>query len=269
MSISKSPLTRVPSRATRRPRRTARSNGQDTPTQADIATNMIRESILDLSMGPGIRLDDKVLLRRFKVGRTPAREAMNRLASEGLVEIQPNRGAFVLPLDIPLLQQFFDAYAASERLNGFFCQTQEPGLITDIERLQLNYEATVAARQWLDTTRVNAALHLRIAEATRNRYIADLAARLHNQARRVSFFIYRMEAEDGQALDEHQRRINVDHHDIVSALRRNDNAALVEVLTRHVQLFHARIMRVLGATKGVNAPDPVRFGSAALRDARF
>ena len=127
MSISKSPLSRVPSRATRRPRRTARSNGQDTPTQADIATNMIRESILDLSMGPGMRLDDKVLLRRFKVGRTPAREAMNRLASEGLVEIQPNRGAFVLPLDIPLIQQFFDAYAASERLNGFFCQTQEPG----------------------------------------------------------------------------------------------------------------------------------------------
>jgi DNA-binding GntR family transcriptional regulator len=239
--------------------RNAEDGSPDTQSQTDIATASIRESILDLSLSPGTRLDDKVLLRRFGVGRTPAREALNRLVSEGLVEMLRNRGAFVRPLDIETIQQFFDAYAASERLNGFFCRTEEPGLVDELTRLQARYERTAASRRWLDVTRVNTQLHLRIAASTGNQYILDFAARLQNQGRRISFFIYRMEAENRRALDRHQGRINVDHAEAIAAIRRNDNAGLVDVLTRHVGLFHERIMRVLGATRGLQAPLPVRL----------
>lgn len=227
--------------------------------QTDIAAAAIRESILDLSLSPGTRLDDKALLGRFGVGRTPAREALNRLVSEGLVEIEHNRGAFVRPLDIETIQQFFDAYAASERLNGFFCRTREPGLAEDLDRHQERYRKVVAARDWLEVTRVNAALHLRIAAATQNQYVIDFATRLQNQARRVSYFIYRMEHDNGRTLEQHQTRVNRDHGDIVATVRRHDNAALVEILTRHVGLFHERIVRVLKATRGLDAPLPVRF----------
>ncbi|MBM3523389.1 MAG: FCD domain-containing protein, partial [Alphaproteobacteria bacterium] len=104
-----------------------------------------------------------------------------------------------------------------------------------------------------------AGMHLRIAASTGNQYIQDFATRLHNQARRVSYFIYRMEIEDRRALDAHQSRINGDHAAIIKAIRRHDNAGLVDLLTRHVGLFHERIMRVLGTTKGAQAPLPVRF----------
>jgi DNA-binding GntR family transcriptional regulator len=254
--------------------RTRAATGRDAPSQADIATSLIRESILDLSTPPGMWLDEKELLRRFRLGRTPAREALNRLAAEGLVAIQRSRGTFVPPIDVPSIRQFFDAYAASERLTGFFCRTRDPTLADDLERLQATYEATAASLRWVDTTRVNAAIHLRIADATGNRYIQDFAARLHNQARRVSFFIYRMEAERPAEREARQRHVNADHHAIVAAVRRHDNDALVDVLTRHVVLFHDRIMLALAGLQGMSAPQPIRFEetprrkSLALRGAR-
>ena len=58
----------------------------DSASLADLATNMLRNKILDLSLAPSEHLEDRILLEKFSFGRTPLREALNRLMSEGLVE---------------------------------------------------------------------------------------------------------------------------------------------------------------------------------------
>ena len=66
----------------------------------EVAVETIRDRILDLTLRPGLRIDEKLLMERFRLSRTPAREALNRLMAEGLVEMQANKGTFVRPLDV-------------------------------------------------------------------------------------------------------------------------------------------------------------------------
>lgn len=105
-------------------------------------------------------------------------------------------------------------------------------------------------------TRINTQLHLRIAAATHNEYLIDFSARLQNQARRLSYFIYLHEASQKAQLDRHQNRIRKDHLDVIKTIGRGDNDKLVEVMTRHAQLFHERIMRTIGEATGAGAPLP-------------
>jgi len=220
------------------------------------AVDLIRDHILNLSLAPGARIDDKLLMEQYGLGRTPAREAFNRLAAEGFIIIQRNKGAYVRPLDIPHIRQFFDAYGASERLVGYFCQTQDPGLVHDLKRSLLRYEEVARQSLYLDMTLLNSEFHKRIAQATHNGYIYDFASRLYNHARRLSYFIYLMPLHPDHELRGMQNSICGDHHEIFDAITAHDNEALVRALTVHTELFHHWVMRAIGYMRGNNAPLP-------------
>jgi DNA-binding GntR family transcriptional regulator len=68
------------------------------PTGAQLVYAALRHSIIVVDIEPGASLEEEQLCRQYKVSRTPVREALIRLASEGLVDIEPNRGAKVAPL---------------------------------------------------------------------------------------------------------------------------------------------------------------------------
>ncbi|MHA6793193.1 GntR family transcriptional regulator [Pseudonocardia bannensis] len=78
------------------------------------ALEAVREMILRGDVAPGLRLGEVELAERLGVSRTPVREALTRLAAEGLVEISPNRGARVTSWSIAELEGVFDLRAALE-----------------------------------------------------------------------------------------------------------------------------------------------------------
>lgn len=228
-------------------------------SHTEAATSIIRDRILDLTLRPGSRIDDRMLMDRFGMGRTPAREAFNRLAAEGLIIIQRNKGAFVRPLDIQHIRQFFDAYIASERVVGYYCRIGDSDLAAALSTVERDYQAAYAKHRFLEMTQQNARFHGRIAVATQNEYIAEHALRLYNHARRLSYFIYLTETNFIQDLHEMQDHIRADHDDIIGTVRKGDNTKLVDILTRHAGLFHTHVMRVISNTRGESSPLPVAF----------
>ncbi|WP_308259257.1 GntR family transcriptional regulator [Pseudonocardia sp. H11422] len=78
------------------------------------ALEAVREMILRGEVAPGLRLGEVELAERLGVSRTPVREALTRLAAEGLVEISPNRGARVTSWSVAELEGVFDLRAALE-----------------------------------------------------------------------------------------------------------------------------------------------------------
>lgn len=225
-------------------------------TRAKSPVDLIRDNILNLNLAPGVRVDDKLLMEKFGMGRTPAREAFNRLATEGFIVIQRNKGAYVRPLDIEQVREFFDAYCASERLVGFFCRTSDIHLVEDLRGIEAEYETVSKESHYLDMTRLNSEFHKRIAMASGNEYISDFANRLYNHARRLSYFIYLMPSEPQRDLQGMQRSIVGHHDDVIAAIAKHDNSELIRTLTLHAEFFHHWIMQAIGVIRGLRAPLP-------------
>lgn len=85
-------------------------------TRAEELLQRLEEEIIQGSLAPGTRLDEQALAERFKVSRTPVREALRHLASAGLVEMRRHQGAIVRSLTIPELIEMFQVIAELEGL---------------------------------------------------------------------------------------------------------------------------------------------------------
>jgi DNA-binding GntR family transcriptional regulator len=83
------------------------------PTGAQLVYEALRRAIISLRLAPGMPLEEIELCRRYKVSRTPVREALIRLASEDLIELEPNRGAKVASV------QFVDVVDHYEAMDIF------------------------------------------------------------------------------------------------------------------------------------------------------
>ena len=226
--------------------------GSPAPSLTERAVDTIRDRILDLTLAPGCRIDERLLMQRFRLSRTPAREALNRLAAEGLVDIEANKGAFVRAIDVSQVNRFFDAYHAAERLAGFLCIFSAAGLAEELEEIHQDHRAAVDEHRLLDVARLNAAFHVRIAEATGNEYVIDFSARLHNHARRLAYLIYCREADEGDRLHIQQGFIVDEHEQVIAAIRKNDRDRLIKELGIHSRRFQERIARFVARSHDVD-----------------
>jgi len=85
-----------------------------TDSLAERAYVAIRRLIVTLELEPGAVINERELVERLGIGRTPVREALRRLAQEGLVEVYPRRGMFVTDVDVRRLAQLSEVRAVLE-----------------------------------------------------------------------------------------------------------------------------------------------------------
>jgi DNA-binding GntR family transcriptional regulator len=133
----------------------------------------LRRDIMAVVLSPGAKLDEAELCRKYRVSRTPVREALIRLASEGLAEIEPNRGGRVASLQFT---DVCDHYEAMELFLPVVCHlaalrhSRED--IATIRAEMDAFAAGVGARDQAAMVRHNYNLHVAIAAAAHNRCVA-------------------------------------------------------------------------------------------------
>jgi DNA-binding GntR family transcriptional regulator len=204
----------------------------------------IRAQVVDFRMRPGERVNEFQLARHLGLSRTPVREALNRLASEGFLELTPNRGFFFRPLDNEALVQFYEVRSVIER--GSFLLACERATDAGIAGLaEFWREATLAyprddPDEKLD---LDEGFHLRLAALSGNpefgRQLAAINARIR--------FARRTEIARGP-----RHAIMVDDHGkLVAALERRQAAVGSAILAEHIALSiedaRAVLQDVLGA----------------------
>lgn len=222
-------------------------NDPDPPgrSMVDAAVAAIRDKILDLSLPPGKAINNKWLVDNLELSRTPIREALNRLAAEGLIHFEANHGVFVHPLDIDEINQLMEAYGVAERISAFHCDFTSPGLVEDVVAGQAKQRQTLKEHRYLEASYWNATFRMRIAETRRNHHLMEFYRRTVNHSRRLSCLIYSMEARDPPHYDRQITMLRGLHQDIEDALRAADRDRLLAVLTDQVQVFRSRITYVL------------------------
>ncbi|HUS55982.1 MAG TPA: GntR family transcriptional regulator [Thermohalobaculum sp.] len=201
--------------------------------------NDLRRRIIDLELAPGADLDETALAAAFNISRTPLREALNRLASDQLVVISPNRGASVAPLTLTDLPTFIEALAlAQSAVNAFAAMRRSDA---DLAAITAACDAFEAARlqNGLALTDANHAFHNAIAVAARNPHLATFYQRMLDQSARLARVSFSYEATGHQA---HLDQVIAEHRAMVAAITAGDAATAESLGHDHAVLFQRRLM---------------------------
>ena len=152
--------------------RQASTPGSAKATGGQMVYVALRRAIMALDLMPGTSLDEAQLCRQYKVSRTPVREALIRLSSEGLAELFPNRGARVASLEFVDVVDHYEAMDVFQPVACHFAAVRRTASDVDAMRQWLRglLEA-VAAHNSAEMIRCNYELHSAIAAACHNRCI--------------------------------------------------------------------------------------------------
>jgi DNA-binding GntR family transcriptional regulator len=195
----------------------------------------LRRLILTLKLKPGEALSEAVLMKQYGWGRTPLREAFQRLAEQSLLQILPRQGVIVTPLSVFDFTELMDAmamvigYAAA-----LACQRMSDDDLEELEKVVEVSQAAASQRDFCTVADQDYEFHRILAEATGNRYLRDYLLRLHQAATRFNFAAWQRDSTANPSMQE--------HHRIIEALRQRNPAQARQVMLDHIQNARSRVL---------------------------
>jgi len=202
----------------------------------------LRKSILELLLEPGSPLDESSLSEQFGMSRTPIREALVRLAADGLVTTLPNRNTIVSTINFVGLPVYFEALTLMYRVTTRSAAAhRRPEHLANIRALQAGFADAVARHDALAMIAANRDFHVGIAEAGGNAYFTMFFARLLDEGRRMLRLYY-------ATFDDHLPKQYVEEHEeMVAAIEAGDveladrlGAEHAGQIVRQIQSYLAR-----------------------------
>lgn len=210
---------------------------------AEEVVERLRDLIIQGELAPGVKLNERVLCERLRTSRTPVREAIKYLASEGLVELLPNRGAIVTPITATTVREMFVLLGALEALAGeLACANASDADIAEIRALHYEMLAHHARGELAPYFRCNQQIHLRLVECTGNAALFNTYRSLNGHVRRARYMANLSRERWDHAVEEHEK--------ILDALSRRDSASLPALLRSHLGNKMLVVLEELGQQPG-------------------
>jgi DNA-binding GntR family transcriptional regulator len=203
--------------------------------ESDRVERELRQQILTLQIEPGLAISEATLIKRYGWGRTPLREAFQRLAEQSLLQVIPHHGVVVTPLSVFDFVEVMDAMAmvigpaaslACKHLANAELQQLENTIEKSVEASAKSDFQTVAALDF--------EFHRLLASATGNRYLCRHLLHLHLVAMRFNLASWQRDSSAGYSLEEHRR--------ILKALEQRDEDQARTVMLEHIENARMRIM---------------------------
>lgn len=198
-------------------------------TLAEQVYQRLRSDILSNLYDSDAPLPEKVLASQLNVSRMPVREALHRLAAEGLVTLRPRQGAFVSSLSP---QQFLDAYRVREALEELAIKLALPNLTeTDLSTLavlQAEMRRSAVDDDAESFFSANRAFHGLFIERSQNDYLKGIYYPLMDQIRRHVSSSLGLRGGLERSIEEHQA--------ILGAVRAGDASEAARLLREHIHV---------------------------------
>jgi len=188
----------------------------------------LRGQLLTCELEPGSEVSELELAGRFKVSKTPVREALARLALDGFVKAFPRRGYRIIPLTISDMNDAFDARRVVEAgAIELACAHITEEELDNLEKLaSVRYDGgNGATRQTL--VAVNREFHAAIARGSHNERVAQLVLRQIDDLERFFYLGARLRDVNAETME--------DHRHIVEVLRKREANAARRVISEHVE----------------------------------
>jgi DNA-binding GntR family transcriptional regulator len=201
-------------------------NLNNRPLYHDVAESL-RAQIFAHTLAPGSWLDEQSLAVEFGISRTPMREAIKVLASEGLVTMKPRRGAYVTEVERQDVEQIF---AVISELEGFAAKevaikaTEDQ--LNQLDNLHLKLEKAAADRDVERFFEINVRFHELIMEIAGNRWMNGVIADLRK--------VLKLQRRDSLSRAGRLQNALNEHRNILNALIKRDGDAAKSAMQAHL-----------------------------------
>jgi len=207
------------------------------------AADRLRDLIVQGRLAAGTRLNERLLTAQLGLSRTPLREAFKVLATEGLVELLPNRGAIVSQMDPVRLSESLAVMGALEALAGeLACLNATDAQINEIRALHFEMLAYHARGDLAGYFKFNQAIHLKIVKYSGNAVLFNTYRQMNGNVRRARYMANLSKERWDAAVREHDA--------ILAALRARDVERIRALLSDH--LAH-KLSSVLAELKALSS----------------
>jgi DNA-binding GntR family transcriptional regulator len=208
-------------------------------TTVDLVTDELRDRILTGTLAPGSALRQEALAEQLGVSRIPLREAIRVLGSEGLVDVQPHRGAFVSMLSVREVEEFFELRL---KLEPWLLQEAVPKTtpvtLAAAENVVKEMDSA-RAEQW---GRLNWRLHELLYQAADRPQGLAIVRALHEKSERYFRF---------QVVNSPIRKVAHDEHiELISLYRQRKIRAAGDALARHIEGASQQIVAIVQKLMG-------------------
>ena len=203
---------------------------------AEKAYVAIRRLIVTLALGPGSVINERELVERLGIGRTPVREALRRLAQEGLVEVYPRRGMFVTDVDVRKLALVSEVRVALEPEAARLAAERA----TDAERAELQElldELDTAGSDDHALMALDERIHRAVYRCARNDLLATTLEQYYVLALRIWTIALDRQHELNDAVQGHRA--------LLEAIHDGDGERAAATMRAHVEDFEQAMRRVL------------------------
>ncbi|BCP52378.1 GntR family transcriptional regulator [Kaistia sp. 32K] len=215
----------------------------DKASLTDKVYNLLRAEILTCALEPGRELSEAELALRFDVSKTPVREALATLRSEGFVRTFPRRGYQVVPITFGDLNKLFDLRKILEAGAAELACAR----ITDAELDHLQKLADVVYERGEQPSlqrfiKANRDFHSAIAKASGNERLQLMITRQIDELERFFYLGARLRDVNNETISDHQA--------IVEVLRSRDPVAAREIMIKHNEITREGLFRALTSSPG-------------------
>lgn len=215
------------------------------PSSGQQVYTLLRERILSMEMPPNSELDEVRISNEMGLSRTPIREALIRLAADGLVVLAQNRSARVAPLDFDQLPQILEALELYERATTRWAALRRlPHHIELLEQRNEGFAEASAGGNPRVIVEANWLFHDVINQACGNKYLAADCNKMLRSVMRLSILAFKpsdtRKASYGEVVEQHRQ--------MIAAIKNRDAEAAEKLVFRHSDEFRDRIRSFVAGT---------------------
>lgn len=187
----------------------------------------LRTLLIEGRIAPGAKLNERELSALLRVSRTPLREAIKLLASEGMVDLLPNRGAVAVKLTEADIRNTFEVLAGLEAMSGeLAAERMSEDELIEVRAMHFEMLASFTRRDLSNYYRLNTLIHAAINRAAGNPVLTSTYQSINARVQSLRFRTNQNEAKWSRAMQEHEV--------MIQALQARDGAAMREVMVRHL-----------------------------------
>lgn len=204
----------------------------------DEIVTRVRDMIIEGELAPGSRIHEGQLGAALGVSRTPLREALKFLASEGLIELVASRGAIVRAFTSKDVRDMLDVIGVLEAFAGrLACRLATDADIARVRALHERMAGCYERRERLEYFKLNQQIHSEILRLADNTALADAHASIQSRLKRIRYIGNTPAQQWADAMREHEG--------MIAALARRDGELLASILVQHMEHTWDRVRHSL------------------------